>query len=118
MIKNHKQALSIQDASWSKFVSMLEYKAFWHDRIVQKVSTFYPSSQTCSSCKFVNPLVKDLEVREWTCPSCNTNHLRDLNAATNIKQEGIRILTAVGTTDVIKHACGTCVRPGTSTGNG
>ncbi len=65
MVKNHKLALSISDASWSKFTTMLEYKALWHDRIVQKTSTFYPSSQTCNSCGFLNPLVKDLKLREW-----------------------------------------------------
>jgi putative transposase len=89
IVKNHKLALSISDASWAKFVAMLSYKALWHDRIVQKVSPFFPSSQTCSHCGFVNRLVKDLSVREWDCPACNTHHLRDFTAATNILREGM-----------------------------
>ncbi len=112
MVKNHKLALSINDASWSKFVAMLKYKATWHDRVVQKVGTFFPSSQIYNSCQAINPLVKDLKLREWSCPTCNSYNLRDKNAALNILSEGKRLLTAVGTPEVIKNACGELVSPG------
>ncbi|MEH2373142.1 RNA-guided endonuclease TnpB family protein [Nostoc sp.] len=111
MVKNHKLALSISDASWSKFGAMLEYKALWHDRILQKVGTFYPSSQTCNHCGFINPLVKDLKLREWSCPGCSNYNLRDKNAALNVLSEGLKILkAAVGAPDAI-YACEELVSP-------
>jgi len=111
MVRNRKLALSISDAAWSKFVTMLEYKALWHDRIVQRVDPFFPSSQTCNSCGFINPEVKDLKIRKWSCPSCNAYNFRDANAALNILSEGLRLLTAVGAPEV-SNAYGESVRSG------
>jgi putative transposase len=76
---------------------------------VQKVGTFYLSSQTCHHCGFINPLVKDLKLREWSCPHCHNYNYRDENAARNILSEGLKILTAaVGAPDAL-NACGELV---------
>ena len=97
MARNSKLARSINDASWSRLVSMLIYKADWYGNIVVKVPSNYPSSQLCSRCNYQNSLTKDLRVRKWTCPHCRTVHDRDINAAKNILSKGIEMLAKDGT---------------------
>lgn len=89
MVRNHRLAQHITSCSWSKFFTMLEYKATWYGNKIIKVPTMYPSSQTCSCCGYKNPLVKNLSIREWKCPNCHTKHNRDINASINILNKGL-----------------------------
>lgn len=98
MVKNHKLAKHISDASWGTFVRLLEYKADWNDRQVVKINRWYPSSKTCCECGYINQDL-NLSIREWTCKGCGITHDRDLNAAKNILQEGIKILNSAGTVE-------------------
>lgn len=107
MVKNRRLSLSISDAGWGEFMRQLEYKAEWYGRLVSRVSPHFPSSQLCHDCGFKNRQVKNLAVRNWTCPNCGETHDRDENAALNIRREG---LVAVGMPDTI-NARGEGVRP-------
>jgi len=89
MVKNHKIAKSVSDASWGMFKTFLNYKAKQSGKQVFTVDRFYPSSKTCSACGIVNNKLQ-LSDREWTCNSCNAQHDRDLNAAINISNEAWR----------------------------
>ena len=103
---NHKLAQSISDASLGEFLLMLTYKAVMNDKQVVKIGRYYPSSKTCHCCGWVK---EDLQLkdREWTCPHCGNTLDRDVNAAMNILQEGLRN-TSAGTVD---YTDGADVRP-------
>ncbi len=83
MMANHKLAKAIADCGWGEFLRQLEYKAQWHDRKIVAIDRWFPSSKRCHPCGHVLDKLP-LDIREWTCPSCKSQNLRDENAAKNI----------------------------------
>ena len=95
MMKNHCLAKAISDCGWSEFTRQLKYKAERDGKTYLEIGRFFPSSKTCHVC--LNQIGSlPLDVRSWTCSNCQTKHDRDINAAINIRDEGLRVL-ALGT---------------------
>lgn len=93
MLMENDNAKDISDVSWYEFVRQLEYKCLWHDKVLSKIDTFYPSTQLCSNCGYRNyTLRENTYIREWTCPECNMHHDRDINAAINILNQGLILI--------------------------
>jgi len=91
MVKNHNLAKAISDVGWGQFCTMLKYKAEFEGKVYLEVGRFFPSSHLCSNTLL--PLEKmDLSIRSFVCPHCSERHDRDINAAINIRNEGLRIL--------------------------
>ena len=92
MVKNHSLAKAISQVGWGMFLAMLNYKAEQDGKVYIEVDRFFPSSKTCNVClNQINSL--PLDVRHWTCSHCGTQHDRDINAAINLREEGLRLLT-------------------------
>ena len=85
---------SVSDNGWGMFTTFLKYKLEEQGKRLVKVGKFFASSQTCSCCGYVNKETKNLAVRAWDCPQCGVHHDRDMNAAINIRNEGMRIALA------------------------
>jgi putative transposase len=99
MVKNPALAKAISDSNWGELVRQLEYKAGWYGRTVVSIDRWFPSSKRCACCGHTVAKL-DLSVRQWTCPECDTELDRDVNAALNIKAAGLAVL-----------ACGETVNP-------
>jgi putative transposase len=100
MVRNHRLAHAIADASWGELVRQLEYKAAWYGRTLVKIDKWYPSSKRCSNCGHILDSLP-LAVRQWACPKCDVRHDRDVNAAKNVRAAGLAV-----------NACGEAIRPG------
>jgi putative transposase len=99
MVKNHKLANAISDAAWGELTRQLTYKCQWYGRELVKIDRYFPSSKRCGNCGHIVEKLP-LNIREWECPKCGTNHDRDLNAAKNILAAGLAV-----------SVCGATVRP-------
>lgn len=93
MLKGSKSRhrLSISNVSWNEFTRQLEYKSNWYGKEIIKVDKYFASSQLCNVCNYKNVSLKDLSIRVWSCPECGATHQRDINAAINIFNEGIKL---------------------------
>ncbi len=115
MVRSRKLSKAISDVGWGMFVNFLAYKLERKEGKLIEIDRFFPSSKKCSCCSHVVDELP-LDIRVWNCPSCGTHHDRDGNAASNIRTEGIRIMSMCGGNPA--PASGACVRPNTRKGKG
>ena len=95
MLKNRKLSRHISDISWGSLLNKLEYKAKEEGKHFKKVDQWYASSKMCCIChEKIEAL--PLSTRQWQCEHCGANHDRDINAAKNIRQQGLMMLKAEG----------------------
>ncbi|MEG4800307.1 RNA-guided endonuclease TnpB family protein [Microcoleus sp. ARI1-B5] len=99
LVKNHKLAPAISDASWGEITRQLAYKCRWYGRTYIEIDRWFPSSKRCSNCGYIAEKMP-LNVREWECPECGSCHDRDVNASKNILAAGLAV-----------SVCGASVRP-------
>jgi putative transposase len=92
MVRNHNLAKAISDVGWGMFTNFLAYKLDKKGGKLVEIDRWFPSSKLCSNC-YHQVEEMPLDVREWTCPHCQTSHDRDGNAATNIREEGFTVAT-------------------------
>ena len=92
MMKFSRNAKNYGDASWGNFVNKLLWKSSLNENNCQviKADRFFASSQICHCCGYKNPITKNLSVRSWICPECGAEHVRDVNAAINLKENAIK----------------------------
>ena len=83
---------SVHDNGWGMFTTYLKYKLEDMGKQLVKIDKFFASSQICNVCGYKNTDTKNLSIRQWDCPNCGTHHNRDVNAAINIKNEGMRLV--------------------------
>ena len=102
MMSNRRDAFGTADCAWHLFKAMLEYKCKWYGRDFVALDRWFASSKTCHHCKHVNRHLGREKI--WTCPTCSAVHDRDVNAARNIRSEGLSVLAQA------RNACGGDVR--------
>ena len=90
MVKNSHFSKQIYDASWQELIRCISYKSKWKNKKFYQIDTSYPSSQICSHCGYKNKELKNLNIRNWECPKCQSENERDINASINIMNEGLR----------------------------
>ena len=91
MVRNRRLARAIADAGWGELVRQVRYKAEWAGRTHIAVDPWFPSTRRCSACHTIREGLT-LADRRWRCERCGAEHDRDVNAAKNLAQEGLRVL--------------------------